>query len=345
MPHNSPTRLSRRGLLTAGGVAAFGALLTACGGSGGSGSSAKEGDGGGSWSFTDDRKKKVSAKATPKRIVAFTGTAAALVDFGLDQQIVGVFGETKDKDGKAVPQAGDLNVDKVTVLGNAWGEFSIEKYAALRPELLVTHMFNEGALWYVPDESKDKILGLGAPSVAIRTARVPMTEPIKRYAELAESLGADLKAKKVTDAKARFEAAAETLRKAAKASGGLKVMAASASPDLLYVSNPKSNSDLMYFAELGVDLIVPEKLDEGGYFESLSWENAGKYKADLILLDNRDGQLQPKALADKPAWAELPAVKANQITPWDSVPRFSYAGAAPLLENLAKAIQDAKKVS
>ncbi|GAA3052251.1 hypothetical protein GCM10020000_37130 [Streptomyces olivoverticillatus] len=274
------------------------------------------------------QEKKVTAKSTPKRIVAFTGTAAALVDFGLDKEIVGVFGETKDKDGKAVAQAGDLNVGKVTVLGNAWGEFSIEKYAALRPELLITHMFNQGALWYVPDESKDKILGL-APSVAVTTARVPMTEPIKRYAELAESLGADLKAKKVTDAKARFEAAAETLRKAAKASGGLKVLAASGSADLLYASNPKSNSDLMYFAELGVDIVVPDKLDDGGYFESLSWENAGKYKADLILLDNRDSALQPKALAAKPAWAELPAVKAGQITPWDSVPRFSYAGAAP----------------
>lgn len=344
MPHSSPSHLTRRGLLALGGAAALGGVLTACGSGGGSGSSsAKEGDGG-AWSFTDDRKKKVTAKSTPKRIVAFTGTAAALVDFGLDKEIVGVFGETKDKDGKAVAQAGDLNVGKVTVLGNAWGEFSIEKYAALRPELLVTHMFNQGALWYVPDESKDKILGL-APSVAVTTARVPMTEPIKRYAELAESLGADLKAKKVTDAKARFEAAAETLRKAAKASGGLKVLAASGSADLLYASNPKSNSDLMYFAELGVDIVVPDKLDDGGYFESLSWENAGKYKADLILLDNRDSALQPKALAAKPAWAELPAVKAGQITPWDSVPRFSYAGAAPLLENLAKAIQGAKKVS
>ncbi|MFB7665024.1 ABC transporter substrate-binding protein [Kitasatospora sp. NPDC056138] len=350
MPRSrTSVRLSRRGLLAAGGAAALGSLLTACGGSGSSGSSGKDspvakGSATGPWSFTDDRKKQVTAKSTPARIVAFTGTAAALVDFGMDRQIVGVFGETRAKDGKADPQAGDLDVDKVEILGNVWGEFSIEKYAALRPELLVTHMYEPGALWYVPDESKDKILQL-APSVAVSTAKVPMTEPIKRHAELAASLGADLTARKVTDAKARFEAASESLRQAAKANGGLKVLAASGSADIFYASNPKISTDLMYFAELGVELIVPDRLDAGDYFESLSWENAGKYGADLILLDNRSTALQPADLAAKPAWSQLPAVKAGQVTPWDAVPRFSYAGAAPLLEKLAEAVQNARKVS
>ncbi|MET8680174.1 ABC transporter substrate-binding protein [Streptomyces sp. NPDC004647] len=341
MPHARTANLSRRGLLAAGGAAGLGALLAACGDSGGS-DAANGGGAAGAWAFTDDREKKVTAKSTPKRVVAFTGTAAALHDFGLDDQIVGVFGETELKNGKPDPQAGNLDIRKVEILGNVWGEFNIEKYAALRPELLVTHMYDPDALWYLPEESSKKILKL-APSVAITAARVPLPEPIRRYAELAESLGADLKAKKVTDAKARFGAAAETLRKAAKANGGLKVMAASGSADLFYVSNPKNNTDLMYFRELGVDLVVPEKLDKGGYFESLSWENADKYEADLILLDQRTSALQPKDLTSKPSWSKLPAVKAGQVAPWDAVPRFSYAGAAPLLENLAKAVSDAKK--
>ncbi|PBC78975.1 iron complex transport system substrate-binding protein [Streptomyces sp. TLI_235] len=341
--------LSRRGLLAAGGATALGAVLAACGSGGGSGSDGASGSsakptGAGPWSFTDDRKKEVTARSAPARVVAYTGTAAALVDFGLDQQIVGVFGETKTADGKADPTAGDLKVDKVEILGNVWGEFSVEKYAALRPELLVTHMYDPDSLWYVPDESKDKILQL-APSVAITTARVPMTKPIERYAALAESLGADLKAQKVADAKARFEKAAEELRQAAKASGGIKVMACSGSADVFYVSNPKVSTDLMYFAELGVDIVVPTKLEAGDYFEALSWENAGKFPADLLLLDNRSTALQPKDLGAKPAWGRLPAVKAGQVVGWDAVPRFSYAGAAPLLENLAKAIRNAKKVS
>ena len=92
-----------------------------------------------------------------------------------------------------------------------------------------------------------------------------------------------------------------------------------------------------------MDFVVPTKLEAGGFFEALSWENAGKYPADLILLDNRCTALQPKDLAAKPTWAQLPAVKANQVTPWDAVPRFSYAGSAPLLENLATAIRSAKR--
>ncbi|MFI9204645.1 ABC transporter substrate-binding protein [Streptomyces sp. NPDC053048] len=334
---------SRRGFLAAGGALGLGALLTACGGGSSDASSGSDGSGdkGGAWTFKDDRGQTVKAGKTPKRIVAFTGTAAALHDFGVE--CVGVFGPTKLGDGKPDPQAGDLDIAKLTILGNAWGEFNIEKYAGLDPDLLVSNMFEPEALWYVPEESKKKILGL-APSVGLTSARVSMLEPIKRYAALAESLGADLEAKKVLDAKARFEKAAETLRKAAK-SHRIKVMAASGSADLFYVSNPGINADLMYFRELGVDFVVPEKLDKGGYFESLSWENADKYQADLIILDSRTSALQPKDLASKPTWEQLPAVKAGQVSPWLSEPRFSYAGCAPLLENLAAAIEKAKKTS
>ncbi|WFE65499.1 ABC transporter substrate-binding protein [Micromonospora sp. WMMD714] len=342
LPSSSSPRFSRRGLLAAGGGAALTALLAACGGGDDPAEPTANGSAG-PWSFTDDRQRKVEAASTPTRVVAFTGVAAALVDFGLDSQLVGVFGETTRTDGSRDPQAGDLDVDRVTVLGNVWGEFNVEKYAGLRPDLLVTHMYDPDALWYVPDESRDKILQL-APSVAVTTARTPMTRPIERYAELARSLGADLSAAKVTAAKTRFEAAAEQVRAAVKANPGIRVMASSGSPDLFYVSNPKVSTDLMYFAELGVEIVVPTKLEAGDYFEALSWENAGKFPADLILLDNRSTALQPKDLAAKPTWAQLPAVRANQVTPWDAVPRFSYAGAAPLLENLATAIRSAKRL-
>jgi len=343
-------QLTRRGVLAAGGATALGALLAACGTSSpakGSAQDAASGAAGsGPWTFTDDRPKKLSAPHTPTRIVAFTGAAAALVDLGLDQKrIAGVFGETKDADGKADPQAGDLDVDKVTILGNAYGEFDVEKYAALQPDLLVTHMYDPGAFWYVPDESKSDILKINPNVAGITVARVPLTRPIEHYARLAASLGADTNAEKVTAAKARFEAAAEAVRQAAKANPGIRVLACSASADLFYVSNPHVSADLMYFAELGVDVVVPDKPDADGYYESLSWENAGKYPADLLLLDDRSTALQPKDLTGKPTWAQLPAVKAGQVSPWDTVPRFSYAGAAPLLERLAKAISSAKKVS
>lgn len=333
-------RPTRRSLLAAGGAAGIGALLTACGGSGG-GDSAGGGEGGGSWSFTDDRDKKVTLDGPPQRIVAFTGTAAALHDFGITDRIVGVFGPTKLKNGEPDPQAGDLDVDKLTIIGNTYGEFDVEKYATTRPDVLITNMYDPGALWYVPQEAQKKILKL-APAIALTTARISMQKIVQRYAELAKALGADLNADQVTSDKKRFEQAAADLRAAAKEKK-LKVMAASGSKDLFYVSNPEINADLMYYRELGVDLVMPKNTDKGGYFESLSWENADKYDADVILLDSRTSALQPEALKEKPAWRDLPAVKAGQVIPWASEPRFSYAGCAPLLEDLAKSIRGAKK--
>ncbi|MFE9392638.1 ABC transporter substrate-binding protein [Streptomyces sp. NPDC006784] len=341
MPSSSPmSPLSRRGLLAAGGAVGLGALLTACGGDdsgSGSGSDPK----GKGWSFTDGRGEKVSLDAAPDRIVAYTATAAALWDFGVREQVVGVFGPTKKKNGEPDVLAGDMDISKVEIIGNAFGEFDLEKYAKLRPQLLISNMYLKDALFYVPDESKDKIYKL-APHVAMKAAGVPMLEVVQQYAKLAESLGADVKAKAVTDAKARFEKAAERLRKAAKS--GIRVMAAAGAPDLFYVSDPDASTDLQYFKELGVDFVKPEKLSKQGFFEELSWENADKYEADLIILDNRTQSLQPKALASKPTWKDLPAVKADQVAPWAAEPRFSYAGAAPLLENLAEAIEKAKKV-
>jgi iron complex transport system substrate-binding protein len=332
-------QMSRRGLLAAGGAAGLGALLAACGGSDGK-AAATGGKGG--WSFTDDRGQTATAGARPKRVVAYVGTAAALRDFGVGDQIVGVFGPTKLTDGRPDPLAGALDVNKVTILGNAWGEFNIEKYAALRPDLLVTGMFEPPNLWFVPEESKNKILAL-APSIGFAMAKVSLPEPIRRHEQLAAALGADTKAAAVTEAKARFDRAVASLRTATKANPGIRVLAGSGSPDLFYVSDPRVYADLGFFRSLGVDFVVPEKVT-GGFFENLSWENAGKYPADVILLDDRTAALRPKDLAAKPSWSKLPAVRAGQVTPWLSEPRFSHAGCAPLVESVARAVQAARKV-
>ncbi|MBW8483457.1 ABC transporter substrate-binding protein [Actinomadura parmotrematis] len=342
MSLHRPTPLTRRRLLAAAGAVAIGLAATACGSDDKGAAEAKASSG--PWTYTDDRGTKIELKSAPTRVVTYVGAAAALHDFGIDKQIVGVYGPAKKKDGTPDAQIGGFDPDKATIIGNAYGEFDIEKYAALRPELLVDHMFVKPNLFYVPAESKDKIFKL-APSVGVATGEAPLPTPIEHYAKLAQALGADLDSDKVKADKARFDKAAAGLKAAAAAKPGLKVLAASGSADLFYASNPGKNSDLMYFKQLGVDIIVPDKLDKDDYFEGLSWENADKYKADLILLDARTQALQPKDLESKPTWKDLPAVKADQVISWQAEPVFSYAGAAPILENLTKAIQNAKKVS
>lgn len=344
MPKSRTSSFTRRGFIAAGGALGLVAALAACGGS----DSAK-GDGSdksaassGPWTFKDDLGKDVSTKSTPKNIVAFTGTAAALYDYGVT--VKGVFGPTKTADGKADVQAGSMDISKVEILGNVYDDFNVEKYAALQPDLLVTNTW-DGTYWYVPEASKDKILQL-APAAAVSVGGdATLDKSLERTAALAKSLGADMNAKKTVDAKARFEAASAKLREATKANPGIKVLVGSGAADLFYVSTPDTSADLKYFKQLGVEFVVPEKLDEGGFFESLSWENAGKYKADVVLLDNRTGTLQPEELKAKATWAELPAVKAGQITPRVTEPIYSYDKCAQLLEDLAKAVQNAKKVS
>ncbi|MDJ0379714.1 ABC transporter substrate-binding protein [Streptomyces sp. G-G2] len=344
MPKSRSSLLTRRGLIAAGGALGLVAALTACGGSDAKsekGGADKAGASQGAWTFKDDLGKDISLKAKPKNIVAFTGTAAALYDYGIP--VKGVFGPTTLPDGKPDVQAGSMDVSKVEVLGNVYDQFNVEKYAALQPDLLLTNTW-DGTYWYVPEASKDKILKL-APAAAISVGGdVSLTKPLERMAELAKSLGADMNAKNVVDAKTRFEAASAKLRAATKANPGVKVLVGSGADQMFYVSTAKTSADLKYFEELGVEFVTPEKLDEGGFFESLSWENAGKYKADVIMLDNRSATLQPEALKAKPTWNELPAVKAGQVVPRVTEPIYSYDKAAKLVEDLATSIEKAKKL-
>ncbi|MFH8340405.1 ABC transporter substrate-binding protein [Streptomyces sp. AM6-12] len=348
MSHARAIHLSRRGLLAAGGAVGLGAALAACGddkgkaeGAGSGSTAAKPGP----WTFKDDRGTTVKLDKVPADIVAFTGVGAALYDYGV--QVKGVFGPTTTKGGKPDVQAGDMDVSKVTVLGNTWGQFNVEKCAALSPDVLITTMFDgAGTLWYVPEQSAKQIAEL-APSVGISVYDRQLTQPLQRMWDLAESLGGDMKAAKVTDAKKRFEAAAARLRAAAKAKPHIKVMAGSASDQLFYVSGTHLSVDLEYFKALGVNFVEPPesaKKQGGGWYESLSWENVDKYQADIIMMDDRSSAIQPADIT-QPTWKKLPAVKAGQVIARSPEPILSYDKCVPLLTTLAEALEKAQKVS
>ncbi|MFF3405866.1 ABC transporter substrate-binding protein [Streptomyces sp. NPDC002742] len=349
MPNARATHLTRRGILAAGGALGLGAVLAACGddnaSKNGGSDSTKAAEKSGPWTFKDDRGTTVKLGKAPANIVAFTGVAAALFDYGIE--VKGVFGPTKTKDGKADVQAGDMDISKLTVLGNTWGQFSIEKYAALAPDVLISTMFDStGSLWYVPEESKDKILKL-APSVGISVYDRQMPASLERMLALAESLGADVKSAKTVEAKKKFETAAERLRAAAKARPEIKVLAGSASDTIFYVSGSNLSIDLEYFKALGVNIVEPPAKAlkaSGGWFENLSWENVDKYPADIIIMDDRSATIQPADITEA-TWKKLPAVKAGQVIARSPEPIVSYDKCTPLLDNLAEAIENAKKVA
>jgi iron complex transport system substrate-binding protein len=328
--------LARRGFLSATAGLAAALTLSACGGGtqtpAAAGSSAPAAQ---SWTFTDDRDKKLQLPKVPIRIVAQVGAAAALWDFGV--RPVAVFGPHKLKDGSKDPQVGNVDITKVEGLGNVWDEFNVEKYISLQPDLLVSSMYIKGDLWYVPAKSKDTIEQV-APTAGIMLTGRSATQVIGKYEELAESLGADMQG--VPEAKARMEAATKELAQFKD----LKILLMSGGADAMWVVNPPEYPDIVHLMDAGLDVVKPSKVDEGGFFQTLSWENADEYDADVILYDTRTQALKPEEMLKKPTFAKLPAVTAGQLYPWNAEAPYSYQGYADFLEGLVANLKKAKKL-
>ncbi|MET7335216.1 ABC transporter substrate-binding protein [Nonomuraea sp. NPDC005650] len=335
--------LPRRGFLASAAGLAAALTLAACGGetaaTGASaapaGSAAATSGAAQSWTFTDDRGKKIEQPKTPSRIVAQVGAAAALWDFGV--RPVAVFGPHKLKDGAKDPQVGNVDITKVQGLGNVWDEFNVEQYIALQPDLLVSSMYIKGTLWYVPEKSKDTIEQV-APTAGVMLTGRSASQVIGKYEELAKSLGADMQG--VPEAKARMEAATKELAQFKN----LKILMMSGGPDAMWVVNPPEYPDIVHLMDAGLDVVKPAKVDEGGFFQTLSWENADEYDADVILYDTRTQSLKPEEMLKKPTFAKLPAVKAGQLYPWNAEAPYSYQGYAAFLEGLVANLKKAKEL-
>ncbi|MEU4325396.1 ABC transporter substrate-binding protein [Nonomuraea dietziae] len=335
--------VSRRGFVAA--ATGLGALLAlaACGGEpasapAASAANAAQTSAATPFSYTDDRGKKIDLPKTPTKIVAQVGSAAALWDFGV--RPIAVFGPHKLEDGKTDPQVGNVDITKVQGLGNVWDEFNVEQYIGLQPELLVSSMYLKDDLWYVPAKSKDTIEKV-APTAGVMLTGRNATEVITKYGELAAKLGANLDAPEITQAKTRYEAALAELEKLA--AKGLTIELVSGSPDAMYVSTPEMVPDFKLLSDAGLDIVKP-KVDAQGYFEPLSWENADKYKADVVLFDSRTQALGLEEMRKKPTFAKLPAVAKGQVYPmWVETP-YSYQKWADQLEELVANLRKASKL-
>ncbi|GAA2277455.1 siderophore-binding protein DesE [Glycomyces scopariae] len=341
MPLRAYPALSRRSLLAATGGLGAASVLAACGGAADEDPEGAGADGG-PFSFLDERDQEdVELEHVPTKVVAFTGLAAALYDYGVE--VAAVFGPTTLSDGRPDLQAGRMPVEDLAVLGNAWGEFDVEKYAELGPELIVSHYYEGFDLWFVPEDRLEEVESL-APGVGIEVSLPTIDQIIDRHAALAEALGADLTSEENVTAVERFGAAAAAIPDAffevQQATGHeYKAMAVGAWPDGLYIANPPTFNILAKSVELGADFVVPDNPDQNGYWELLSWENVDKYAADVIFLDLRTGNLSPEQLvADYPTWAALPAVQAGQVYGWNGEPVYSHVGGAVELERIAEGL-------
>ncbi|GAA3533865.1 ABC transporter substrate-binding protein [Amycolatopsis ultiminotia] len=326
--------LSRRGFLA--GTAAAGALglLSACGYQDDQSSS----DSAATWRFTDDRGRKLDGPR-PERIVAQVTAAAALWDFGVKS--VGIFGPSKLPDGKPDPQAGGVDPNAVTSLGNVWNEFNFDKFVSLNPQLLVSVIYLKQQMWYVPDTLADKV-DQAAPSVGIGLQGIAMPEGIAKFEKLAKALGANVDTDAIKQARTQYEQADAKLGEAIKKASGLKVLLVSAQKDTVYVANPPAFATSKHYQDKGMKFVLPDQVDEsqGGYYQEVSWENIGKYPADVIMYDSRGGSLSlgPDGLGSVPTWQQLPAVQAGRLVAWNNETPFSYQRFTPELNRLAEAL-------
>jgi iron complex transport system substrate-binding protein len=305
--------------------------LTACGSSD-SESGSKDS---GAFSYTDDLGTKISLDEAPERLLVQSSMAAALTDLGLGDKIVGVFGPLR-ADGDAAQVAG-LDIESVTDVTGAgeYGDVDVEKAASLKPDLIVTSVYLEPDLWYLNEAAATDLKKL-APIMVVSFDGKSLPELLDGTERAAEALGADLESEKVTATHDAFTAAGERVKKISAQLGDRTILAGSAAQDYYYVSNPKVSPDLSYWVEeLGLPITIPDNPDEGGYFESLSWEKADKYPADIFLYDDRIGESGLKLLDSEKVFATLDAAKNKAYVPWASVAPPSYQAYADLMDRLA----------
>lgn len=295
----------------------------------------------GPFNYTDARGVTVRLDEVPKTVVAQSSAAASLLDAGY--QVAGVYGELGTKNGKLDYQAGSLDLSKVTVLGKTYGDFSIERYAALQPDLLVDQSMDSKTLWYIPPEASKQIYAL-APAVGMKMLGLSLPPIIEQFVDLARMLGADPETPALRTAKADFDDAVAEVRAAVAAKPGLRVLVVSRDPDNAFLGNPVDHPDLKHLWSLGVGF-VDSKTKPGTYFQQISWEQVGAYPADVIVYDARELPKIAEAVQAIGTWTALPAVKAGQVYPWHPAAPYSYRTYAPLYRDVARWLKSSRPLA
>jgi iron complex transport system substrate-binding protein len=288
------------------------------------------------WHFTDDRGITVELPAPPERVVAEINAASALWDYGV--RPVGVFGPQHRADGEVDARVGNVDLASVTNLGEVWGEVDIEGLLALDADLVVGPTWDPPEIFYLTLDGEAS-LGSRVPVLGIQTARVSLDKSIKRFAELAGALGADLESDENTAARVEYASALEDLEKAIAESPDLAVLFVAGDESAFYVAQPDDMADLILLQELGLNILSGGEAD---FWETLSWEDVLKFPTDLILVDAREGSYSLDDFAAVPTWSSVPAVQAGQVDVWHAEPIYSYVGYAPELRRLAGLIRNAR---
>lgn len=286
------------------------------------------------WTYTDATGQVVTLDAMPQRIIMHQDAAAGLIPLGI--RPVGIYADSAISEAKALE---GLDLSGIEIVGQIWNEVDIEKVAALQPDLIIGEWWDRNAAWSGGEIAKQMAEIAPVTGPAASDSIVGMIED---YEELAASLGADLTAPAIAEAKASFETSLEAFKAATAAKPNLTAEAVYTGADAIYVADPAGAAELLDLQSWGLNIVTPEGVDAAGnnYFETVSWENADKYPADLIMVDNRSASTLEFALL-QPTWDTLPAVQAGAVTDWPAFWLRNYAAYAGALDKLTAAINAA----
>lgn len=264
-----------------------------------------------SWTFDDDRGHHLEAPDRPTRILAYAQAAQTLTDLGVP--VVGYFGSQHHADSEAQPALSRLDVPSV----GSGDTVDHDLIATLQPDLIVGVSY--GGEVYGVSETVAAELADVAPILLIRIDGEPeLATIIGRFHELSEALTGDAQ-----DNEESFRTTLARLTESVQRQPGVRVLALSGgTPTDAYVANPAYWPSLRLLADAGVPFAPTTA--KGGW-EVVKWTDLGTtHAAGILLYDQRPNSLGDEQLAAIPEWAELPAVRAGQVLPWNPEPPLTF---------------------
>ena len=292
----------------------------------------------GEWTWTDDRGVTVTLPQRPTKIIAQSTAAVSLAGFGVP--IAGHFGSEDPRQSVAFPDENPVDISEWAFLG-PWGEFDIEAAIATGSEVYIDLYRGEGdELWALYDPAVRETLETSIPVIGINTFNSTPDETIERFASLAEALGVDLDTGEQVTARQTYVDSEAAFEEAVEARPGLTVLGVTGDPTTnAFVLNPVLLGDLQYFSSLGLEFVVPENPDPAqlNLFETLAWEELGRYPADVVIYDSR---FDPPA--GDPIWDALPAVQAGQVGTWYASLAYTWPELTLYLESLTETVSAAE---
>jgi iron complex transport system substrate-binding protein len=323
MNENVPEGPLTRRQVVAAGFAAGASFLVGCGSSGPAAAG---------WTFVDDRKQTVSLRQRPTRIAAYTTAAAALHQWGVTP--VGVFGDDPRED----PALAGFPFGESEIVGSVYGEIDVARLLSLKTELIVSRWYPPPAdapLFGFKDLAQQARIRSQVPVVGL-SGHVIATRQIDRCGDLARALGSDTRVAGTVRARAAFLDAAARLSEVARRRSNLRIIAVSGDQSTMYVAKVGDSGTLSFYARRGVPLVSAQSSEP--YWDRLRWDGAAKYPADGILYDARSLFLPLRQAKQIPAFAALPAVRANQIAGWQVDLPPSYPAYTEAMNELATSI-------